>query len=413
MRERGAITAKKPPFSAARSFARAVGGALLAVALCVGFGDAASATAGYASIVVDAQSGRVIHATNSDTRNFPASLTKMMTLYMVFEALESGRWTLNTLLKVSRRAARQPASRLGLEAGETITTRNAILALVTKSANDVATVVAENMSGTERRFALEMTAAARKLGMSRTTFRNASGLPHRGQMSTARDMARLARALLYRHARNYHYFSTAEFSYAGQTYSNHNKLLVTYEGVDGIKTGYIQASGFNLVASAKRGEQRLIGVVFGGRSSAQRNRHMTSLLNKGFRMLGGAPRTQAAARTPPVAATPPAAARTASDNTEDNAGDGPRWGVQVGAYARAAQAYESARAAVDLIPRTLSGGRIQVVALKMRRGKTLHRARILGISKRQAYGACRYLEKRRIPCMELRAPKPMVLAESK
>ena len=384
------------------------------------FGSSASATVGYASIIVDAQTGQVIHATNSDTRNYPASLTKMMTLYMVFEALESGRMTLNTLLKVSRRAARQPASRLGLEAGETISTRNAILALVTKSANDVATVIAENMAGSERKFALSMTAAARKLGMSRTTFRNASGLPHRGQMSTARDMARLARVLLYRHARNYRYFSTAQFTYRGQTYRNHNKLLTTYEGADGIKTGYIRASGFNLVASAKRGEQRLIGVVFGGRSSAQRNSHMTSLLNKGFRILDGMPTTRTAAVKAPARAyarskqatvSNSAARRDSSETSQENAKAGPRWGVQVGAYARSSQAYESARAAVDLMPNTLSSGRIKVVVLKMRRGKTLHRARILGISKRQAYGACRYLEKRKIPCMELRTPKAVELAE--
>ena len=168
---------------------------ILAILLSVSFSSTASAIAGYASIVIDARTSQVIHATNSDTRNYPASLTKMMTLYMVFEALESGQLTLNTLLKVSRRAARQPASRLGLQAGEVISTHNAILALVTKSANDVATVIAENLAGSERNFALHMTATARKLGMNRTTFRNASGLPHGGQMSTARDMARLARAL--------------------------------------------------------------------------------------------------------------------------------------------------------------------------------------------------------------------------
>ncbi|MDD9878470.1 MAG: D-alanyl-D-alanine carboxypeptidase, partial [Magnetovibrio sp.] len=225
------------------------------------------AQAGYASIVIDATTGRILHSTNADTRNYPASLTKTMTLFMVFEALESGRWTENTHLKVSARAARQPASRLGLKRGQTITVKDAILALVTKSANDVATVIAENMARTERDFALMMTAMARQIGMTRTTFRNASGLPHRGQMSTARDMARLAQVLLHRHAKYYRYFSTRHFRWGKRRMKNHNDLLVTYEGADGIKTGYIRASGYNLMASAKRGDTRLIGVIFGGNSS--------------------------------------------------------------------------------------------------------------------------------------------------
>ena len=166
---------------------------VLALPLIAG---AQPAAAKYASLVMDAETGRILHQTNADTRNYPASLTKIMTMYMVFDALKSGVWELNKRLTISRRAARQPASRLGLKAGQTISVKQAILALVTRSANDVATVIAENMSGSERSFALHMTAKARKLGMSRTTFRNASGLPHRGQMSTARDMATLARALI-------------------------------------------------------------------------------------------------------------------------------------------------------------------------------------------------------------------------
>ena len=247
----------------------------------------APAHAGYASIIVDAETGRILHATIADTRNYPASLTKMMTLYIVFDALEVGKWTLNTRLKVSARASGQAPSRLGLEAGQTIRVEDAILALVTKSANDVAATVAENLAKSESDFAMMMTATARKLNMSRTTFRNASGLPNGGQMSTARDMALLARALLLHHAKYYHYFSTREFNYAGHTHQNHNKLLSTYEGADGIKTGYIRAAGFNLVASVKRGGTRLIGVVFGGRDSRQRNRIMTKLLNKGFAVLDG------------------------------------------------------------------------------------------------------------------------------
>ena len=240
------------------------------------------AHAKYASYVVDADTGEALAGLNEETRNYPASLTKMMTLYLMFDRLKSKKWTLASKLDVSRRAARQPASRLGLRAGTTITVEQAILALVTKSANDVATVVAENISGRERNFALKMTAKARSLGMSKTTFRNASGLPHRAQLSTAKDMSILARSLLRDFPEFYHYFSTASFTFNGVTHSNHNKLLKTYPGTDGFKTGYIRASGFNLVASATRDGRRIIGVVFGGRSSSHRNRHMAKLLDKGF-----------------------------------------------------------------------------------------------------------------------------------
>ena len=246
-----------------------------------------NASAKYASIVVNAKTGDIVHGTNVDTRNYPASLTKMMTLFMVFEALDAKKWTLHTRLKVSRLAARQPASRLGLRAGQTISVEDAVLALVTKSANDVAVAVAENMHKTERNFALVATALARQIGMDRTTFRNASGLPHRGQLSTARDMARLAQVLIHRHGKFYHYFSRTHFSYAGKKHRNHNKLLVSYEGADGIKTGYIRASGFNLAASAKRRDTRIIGVIFGGNSTNHRNKLMTRLLNKGFRIIDG------------------------------------------------------------------------------------------------------------------------------
>ena len=355
------------------------------------------AQAGYASIVVNADSGRILHATNADTRNYPASLTKMMTLFMMFEALDVGKWTLNTKLKISARAVRQPASRLGLKRGQTITVKDAILALVTKSANDVATTVAENIAGSKRDFALMMTATARQLKMTRTTFRNASGLPHRGQMSTARDMARLARALLQHHHSYYHYFNTKSFRYAGRKHKNHNKLLTTYQGVDGIKTGYIRAAGYNIVASVKRGDARLIGVIFGGRNSKQRNRLMTKILNKGFAIIDGKrkpSKTMVNAR--PLKQRPTKQTRRKGTGTKD------AWGVQVGAYARYSQAYRSARAAVNAARPYLAGSTIKVIPLKTRRGKTLYRARIHGLGKRAAYAACRTLKKKSRDCMEVR-----------
>jgi D-alanyl-D-alanine carboxypeptidase len=365
------------------------------------------AHAGYASIIVDAETGRILHATNADTRNYPASLTKMMTLYIVFDALNVGKWTLDTKLNVSARAAGQAPSRLGIEAGQTIRVEDAILALVTKSANDVATTVAENIAGTEANFAMMMTATARKLNMSRTTFRNASGLPNGGQMSTARDMALLARALLQHHAKYYHYFSTKEFQYAGHTHQNHNKLLSTYEGTDGIKTGYIRAAGFNLVASVKRGGTRLIGVVFGGRDSRQRNRIMTKLLNKGFSVVDGRRKAPMIADKLPDRETVQAIAShtpsvPAPARAPKQGGESEEWAIQVGAYARYSQAYQAARTAMDMAAQLVGGGTVKVVPLKTRRGKTLYRARIHGIEKNTAYAACKLLVKKDRDCMELR-----------
>jgi D-alanyl-D-alanine carboxypeptidase len=366
----------------------------MAVAAIIAFGPT-PAFAKYASLVMDADSGRVIHEINADTRNYPASLTKMMTMYLVFDALESKLWTLRTPVRISARAARQPSSRLGLRRGQRITVEEAILALVTKSANDVASAIAENLSGSERAFALKMTATARKLGMNRTTFRNASGLPHRAQMSTARDMGILARALIHDFPAYYRYFSTDRFAFGGVTHRNHNKLLKTYSGVDGIKTGYIRASGFNLVASARRNGQRVIGVIFGGNSPNSRNALMTRLLNLGFKALGNdsRPLTASVQVEPPAVkakARTKAPAKASANRQLAPVPKNRRWGVQVGAYARYSQAYEAARRAVEIAPSLLSDGKIKVVPLRKRRGRVLHRARIKGISKQQAYQACRF-----------------------
>ncbi|MDX1737492.1 MAG: D-alanyl-D-alanine carboxypeptidase family protein [Alphaproteobacteria bacterium] len=241
------------------------------------------ALAKYASIILDAETGEIFHEVNADTRNHPASLTKIMTLYMLFDAVERGEVTLNTPLKVSRKASRQRPSKLGLRAGSTITVENAILALVTKSANDVAVVVAEALGGTESDFATKMTNKAHDLGMKNTFFKNASGLHKRGQLSSARDMAKLGIRIRKDFPQFYEYFSTWKFKYLHRTYYNHNKLLRYYEGTDGIKTGFTNASGFNLVASVERHGRRLIGVVFGGRTSKSRNAHMQKLLDKGYR----------------------------------------------------------------------------------------------------------------------------------
>ena len=226
--------------------------------------------------------GEILHATDIDELRHPASLSKMMTLYVVFQALEAGRLTLNTYLPISVNAAEQSPSKLGLRPGQRIRTEDAILGLVTESANDAAMVLAENLGGSAEGFGQMMTKQAQALGMSRSHFNNPSGLPDPEQITTARDMAVLGYALIHHYPQFYPYFSHDSFTYAGIFHHNHNHLMDRYEGMDGIKTGYIRASGFNLVASAKRGNLRLIGVVFGGHSTMVRDNRMAQLLDQSF-----------------------------------------------------------------------------------------------------------------------------------
>lgn len=239
----------------------------------------------YASLVLDADTGEILSQSNADKKLHPASLTKVMTLLMVFEALDQGRIKLYDKIPISKYAASMSPSKIGLPAGSTIRVKDAILALVTKSANDISAAIAEHLAGTEGNFARKMTARAQELGMTSTRFKNAHGLHHPDQISTARDMARLARFVILRYPEYYRYFSTKNFNYQGRSYRNHNRLMETYKGMDGMKTGYIAASGFNLIASVVRDDRRLIGVVFGGRSTQTRNDHMAEILNNGFAKL--------------------------------------------------------------------------------------------------------------------------------
>ena len=248
----------------------------------------------YASIVIDMDTHEVLHARNADEPRYPASLTKVMTLYMLFDALEAGEVTLDEPLMVSRYAANQAPSSLRLRPNTSITVRDAIGALVTKSANDVAVVVAERLGRTETRFAQLMTVKAQSLGLENPRFVNASGLPDNRQLSTARDLAILAEAMIVNHGESYHYFSNPRFSWAGKTYKNHNELLNTVDGVDGIKTGYTRASGFNLMTSAKRDNHRIIAIMLGGSTSKSRNAHVAALVEAAFDS-GTAPNLDAAA----------------------------------------------------------------------------------------------------------------------
>ena len=446
----------------------------LVLALCVlGAAQlfaAEPAQARYASIVIDADTGEVLRSRNADVRRYPASLTKMMTLYMLFEAIDNGRLGLGSKMTVSKRAARQPASKLGVAAGSTVTVEQAIRALVVKSANDVAVVVAETLGGTERKFAEKMTAKARALGMSRTTFRNASGLPNRAQQSTARDMARLARALMRDFPHRYHYFDDRRFRYAGKNHRSPNRLLGQYRGLDGIKTGYIRASGFNLVASAERDGRRIIAVVFGGKTARSRNNHMVNLLDLGFTRLAerrppssrllvaGVPRppsgsglavpaprfkpetVRVAAASPAPAAeaaeAPSAPLRAPVEPVEVAVGPPPPppsppkpaaappvdfgigseayatpaadrpWGIEVGSYSSVTAAEIAMRRASARAP--VLNDAAPMLAPSQEGGGTRYKAQFLGLYKNDANRACKALRAAPMPCVMIRGLDPDV-----
>ncbi len=254
-----------------------------------------AAAAPYAAMVMDARTGEVLHSRNADTRLHPASLTKMMTLYIAFQAVEQGEISLDTKVKISRFAASEPPSKLGLKAGQTIAFRYLIRAAAVKSANDAATAIGEALEGSEAAFARRMNRTAKALGMTRTTFKNAHGLTENGHMSTARDMTILGRHVLYDYPQYYNLFSRKSTHAGVRNVANTNRrLLASYRGADGIKTGYTRAAGFNLVASAERGQERIIATVFGGTSTTARNARVAELLDMGFKR---AP-TRAALRKP-------------------------------------------------------------------------------------------------------------------
>ncbi|MGC2855461.1 serine hydrolase [Novispirillum sp. DQ9] len=420
---------------------------------------ASPALARYASIVIDVDSGRVLYARNPDVRNHPASLTKMMTLYMLFEAMEKGKANLKTRLPASARAAGQPPTKLGLKPGDTIAVEDAIKALVTRSANDVAVVVAEFIGGTEPAFAQMMTKRAQQLGMANTTFRNASGLPDKAQLSTARDMATLSIALRRDHPQYYHFFGISAFEWGGRTIRTHNHVLRQYDGADGLKTGYVNASGFNLATSAQRNGRRLVGVVFGGKTAGWRDRHMMTLLDDSFQQVtvmaslpppGRKPDpllasiadnatdalppddpadinaavppakpapVQQAALAPAPGAVPakPAPATTASPPPASPTAVAPltplltppqattqvprSWGVQVGAYTAFTSASEQAAKAARMLQATAPESNAAVTPLQAE-GGLIYRARVLGLpSEADARAACSKLRSLETRCV--------------
>jgi D-alanyl-D-alanine carboxypeptidase len=294
---------------------RAVLGAIFAILYLILAGAALAAP--YAAMVIDARTGEVLHSRNADTRLHPASLTKMMTLYLAFQAVESGQISLDTTVTISRNAASEPPSKLGLRRGQKIRFRYLIRAAAVKSANDAATAIGEALAGSESAFAKRMTATAQQMGMTRTTFKNANGLTQSGHLSTARDMTTLGRRLFYDFPEYYNLFSRRTTD-AGvkNVYNTNRRFLAAYKGADGIKTGYTNAAGFNLVASAERGSERIIATVFGERSTAARNARVAKLLDMGF---DRAPSRVAVKKPPPLALASLSAGSDASGISEPRA----------------------------------------------------------------------------------------------
>jgi D-alanyl-D-alanine carboxypeptidase len=389
-----------------------------------------------ASIVVDMNSGRVIQAQSPDTPRYPASLTKMMTLYMLFTYMRAGVITPDSELLVTPYAASQSPTKLNLKPGSTIRTRDAIGALVTLSANDVAVTVAENLAGTEGNFARMMTKKAQSIGMMSTVFRNASGLPNDEQVTTARDMAILAQRLIRDFPEYYDCFQTKYFSYNGRRYRNHNHLLFGYKGTDGIKTGYTRAAGFNLTASVQRGDKHLVAVVLGGRTSATRDAAMRSLLDQSFpkaiaakpsapyvaslddaapprptakkqvfELAGASAQTirfgsqsDAQAATMPVTAPESSTAEGDTDATEAT---GP-FHVQVGAYTSQAEA-TSRLGEVQGRAASLLDGHPPVSMMFQKDDTQWYRARFAGFTQDDARSTCAELKRMSLDCIVMRA----------
>jgi D-alanyl-D-alanine carboxypeptidase len=387
-------------------------------------------------LIVDAASGRELASDQPDELRHPASLTKLMTLYLTFSALDSGRLSLGDGLTVSLNALNAPPTKMGMTPNGGVLVRDAVMGLVTRSANDAAILLAEALGSDEDNFARLMTQKARQLGMSSTVFRNASGLPNPEQVTTARDMARLANALLRDFPHYYPVFSVLSYNYRGRPLENHNRMLASYAGADGLKTGYTNASGFNLVMSAMRDNRRLIGVVMGGNSAFQRDRLMADLMDRGFVTAQatstppwtsprvppsarysaanfvpgvGAPevvRVNAVAKAEPAPPSPSAPPPAAPFRFGTAPGGGPTaarastpgWVIQVGSFSdsRAAQsALERATGALPDAIRAHSAVTVDEVQLAQ---KTLHRARLINLSQDEAVDGCKKLSQRKIYC---------------
>ena len=367
----------------------------------------------FSSIVIDAETGDVLSENNADATTYPASLTKMMTLYLTFDALERKQITLDQTLPVSAHAAAQEPTKLDLNANDNVTVHDLVLGIITQSANDAAVTLAEGLAGSEGAFAERMTRTAHAMGMENSNFHNASGLPDPLQRTTARDLAMLARHLYLDFPHEYAYFATEDFTFHGVTYANHNHLMSSFEGMDGIKTGFIRASGFNLAASAVRDRRRLIGVVMGGQSAHSRDLKMAALLNAGFSG-GNAPDIQIATNAKPgptkIAASVSTLHRLAHHAAHTLANLSPisraeaatptrgieHWSIQVGAYKQEAAATHANASALAHLPG--EPGEAIVIPSGHDKKHPTYQARIVNLTEKQAQSACHVLHRAHQAC---------------
>jgi D-alanyl-D-alanine carboxypeptidase len=359
----------------------------------------------YSSIIVDARTGTVLEQVNPDALRHPASLAKLMTLYLTFEALRDRRISLDEEVPVSEHAASMEPTKLGLTPDTRITVEQAIMGLVTRSANDAASALGEMLGGTEARFGQLMTLRARALGMSRSTFTNASGLPDPDAWTTARDLATLGRRLVADFPGYYHYFSTPRFVFHGQVIFNHDNLLKSYPGADGMKTGYTVASGHNLVTSAVRGCARLVGVELGCATNGERDAHMATLLDAGFTQMG-VPVNQRPTVTARAGHFPSLISSAHAAEPERRAEPRlrtvmqarpavlPKWGVQVGSFS----SERAARAAAARAQKAADGGSAHIERATFH-GRRTWRAQVIGLTSAEASGACHAVAKRHGACI--------------
>ena len=385
---------------------------------------AAAASASVSSIMIDAENGDVMYEMNADERRYPASLTKLMTLYITFNALENNHIKLTDKLKVSRTAAGRSPSKLGVRAGETITVKDAIMAVIVKSANDCATVLAEHFAPTEADFAVLMTNTAHKLGMNHTTFKNASGLPNTQQKTTARDMAVLAMAVYHHFPQYYKWFSAKSFQYKGRTIGGHNYILKTFAGADGMKTGYTAASGYNIITSAKRSGKRVIAVTMGHNSVGERDKKVSRMMDKGLTHMqkgeinvamltneinGKASAAPKATRLASVQKKTPAktqAVRLAKAQSKPaakatkiaSASSNGRYAVQVGSFSDYQRARNYALTVKNKLAKKYAVHDIKVEKVQAE-SKTVYRSKVIGLAKNDANTICRNMKRSNQACL--------------
>ncbi len=388
------------------------------------------ASASTSSIIIDAESGDILSSSNADELRYPASLTKVMTLYITFDALNKGIIKLDDDLKVSRHAANMAPSRLGLRAGGTVKVKTCIEALIVKSANDCATVLAENLGYSEKNFAQTMTKVAKELGMKNTTFRNANGLPNKAQKTTARDMALLAAAMYHHFPQYYKLFSLKKFTYQGKTIYTHNNILKTFEGADGMKTGFTNAAGFNIITSAQRDGHRVIAVTMGHNTAKARDRYVANMMEKGLKRLALNDRIKdsnmyaslesnkvikeesttqtASVSTKDKASDWEAPAPQAENEAEDDA----QWGIQVGAFSNYSKARNYALK-IKSEAKKLASNPIDIEPVA-NGSAIIYRSKIVGMEKSTADKACQNLKRKNKSCIvvAIKNDNPLLLANS-